>query len=221
MKPEIYGLLHLADSALPMGGFAFSNGLEAAAKTGLFSDHAGFRNYLSAYLEQLGDLELPFINSCYEAEAPSRAVEEWNALMLIPAIHRASTIQGRGWLRLLADLHPDTPIEDVRDFFRRDKRPVHFLPAFSMSMKQLQHSLSTCRQLFLYIMLRDQISAAIRLGLLGPSGGHALQAYLYPRCSEVEQAAAGKDYRDAARNCPALELVQGHHDRLYTRLFQN
>jgi urease accessory protein UreF len=65
MTLEPYTLMHLADSALPTGGFAFSQGLESMGKSGHLKSESDFREYLTAQLKTVGEFELPFMNSAY------------------------------------------------------------------------------------------------------------------------------------------------------------
>jgi urease accessory protein len=77
------------------------------------------------------------------------------------------------------------------------------------------------RRLHLFCLLRDQVSAAIRLGLVGPAEGHELQASLFGHCERLQRRSAERRHRDAWRCAPLIDLAQASHSRLYSRLFQN
>ena len=53
-----YELMHLADSALPAGGYAFSSGLESAYRLGLLSDEAALQEYIEGFLHGVATAEL-------------------------------------------------------------------------------------------------------------------------------------------------------------------
>ena len=100
-------LLHLVDSAIPTGSFAYSVGLESSISLGLIRGDGGLRNYLYAYLQQAVSLEIPFLNSCFHLETnQAEMAVEYDAQLLVPALHRASAVQGRTWLKLLAGFYP-------------------------------------------------------------------------------------------------------------------
>ena len=61
--PHLARLLHLADSALPTGSFAYSYGLESSVTFGLLRTEAELRAYLYSFLQQVVGFELPFITS--------------------------------------------------------------------------------------------------------------------------------------------------------------
>ncbi len=225
-------LLQLADSALPAGGFAFSNGLESLAKLGHLPTLSAFEEYLQGYLEQTGRAELAFLNSFMRSHSGTERAdfgeiaEEWNAFLTAPSSRRASLAQGRAWLQLMAGL--DSAVEgDIKRRFKEAgshpeaKLQMHLLPVFGLALAALGASESQARLLFLHTALRDQISSAIRLGLVGSMQGQVLHRAQLKRCERLEREAARLDFRVAVKSAPLLEVAQNHHERLYSRLFQS
>ena len=219
-------LLHLVDSALPTGSFAYSSGLESSVTLGLVPDEAGLRQYLYAYLQQAGSLELPFVNSCFEVgPALGRQLgpvaTDYDAQLLVPALHRASAAQGRTWLRLVTSFYPDADLAAVGDWFAGQQLPPHFTLAFALSLQRAGFALADVRAMLLHLLLRDQLSAAIRLGRLGPLAAHRLQHAFYAVFDHILAANAAKKYDEASRSAFLLDLAQGLHEELYSKLFQN
>ena len=62
---RLYPLMHLADSALPAGGYAFSNGLEGAYQLGLLDGSGTLEEFVHSALMAAAYGEIPFIHSCY------------------------------------------------------------------------------------------------------------------------------------------------------------
>jgi urease accessory protein len=85
----------------------------------------------------------------------------------------------------------------------------------------LNIELEPALRLFLFLVLRSGISAAIRLGIVGPLEGQALQWKLAPYAQSLVTPALQTTPADAAQTAPLLDLLQGTHDRLYSRLFQS
>lgn len=75
--------------------------------------------------------------------------------------------------------------------------------------------------MFLYMVLRDVISAANRLAIVGPRMAVATQMHLYPVVEEALQRAEGKGLEAVTQNHPILDIIQGAHDQLYSRLFNS
>ena len=68
--------------------------------------------------------------------------------------------------------------------------------------------------------LRDQLSAAIRLGFLGPLAGHRLQHDFYAVFEHLLSGQEGSSFGEASRSAFMLDVAQVLHEDLYSRLFQ-
>ena len=215
-------LLHLVDSAIPTGSFAYSYGLESSISLGLIRDDAGLRNYLYAYLQQVASLETPFLNSCFHSETDqAEMAAEYDAQLLVPALHRASAVQGRTWLKLLAGFYPAAGIGAITHWFATEDVPPHFTLAFGLGLRAAGYALSETRTMYLHMLLRDQLSAAIRLGFLGPLAGHRLQHDFYAVFEHLLVGQEGRGFGDASRSAFMLDVAQVLHEDMYSRLFQN
>ena len=218
-------LLHLVDSALPTGSFAYSYGLESSITTGLINSPSALRNYLYAYVQQAGSAELPFINSTFQLTEKSpgfaTVAEEYDAQLLVPALRNASAVQGRNWLKLLATFYPEAELDTITHWFVTQEIAPHFTLVFTLSLQRAGFALAELQAMYLHLLLRDQLSAAIRLGLLGPLAGHQLQHDFYAVFEHILARSAGKVYGEATRSAFVLEMAQVLHQNLYSRLFQN
>ncbi|MCC3157933.1 hypothetical protein LJ737_11845 [Hymenobacter sp. 15J16-1T3B] len=218
-------LLHLVDSAIPTGSFAYSYGLESSVTFGLIRSGFELRHYLYSFLQQAASLELPFLLSCSHhasLDAGLRPVaEEYDALLLVPALHRASLAQGKNWLRLLESFYPEAALDAIGAWFRETELPLHFVPAFGLALTRLDFPAPDIQAMYLHMALRDQISAAIRLGVIGPMEGHRLQHDFYAVFDELLASSAGRGYQQATRSAFLLDTAQSLHDDIYSKLFQN
>jgi urease accessory protein len=218
-------LLHLVDSALPTGSFAYSYGLESSITFGLVNTPFALRNHLYSYLQQAGSAELPFINSSFHLteESPEflTVAEEYDAQLLVPSLYRASAAQGRNWLKLLGSFYPNATLETIAEWFATQNIPPHFTLVFALALRRAGFALTEVQAMYLHMLLRDQLSAAIRLGFLGPLEGHRLQHDFYAVFEHILAAQAGKEYGEATRSAFLLDAVQVLHEDIYSKLFQN
>ena len=221
--PHLARLLHLADSALPTGSFAYSYGLESSLTFGLVRTETEFRAYLYSFLQQAVGLELPFISSAAQvAEAELAALfTEYDAQLLTPALYQASLTQGKNWLKLLATFYPEAGLAELSHELARQELPAHFAPLFGLSLGKAGFALPDIQAAYLHLTLRDQLSAAIRLGFIGPMAGHRLQHDFYEIFENLLDAADIRPYTEASRCTALLEVAQILHDDIYSRLFQN
>lgn len=88
-------------------------------------------------------------------------------------------------------------------------------------MKEAGATEAQVKELCLFTLLRDQISAAVRLGLIGPSAAQSIQSETEQGMGAVLAAAENKSAGDARRFTPMIEMAQMLHPALYTKLFQN
>ncbi len=218
-------LLHLVDSAIPTGSFAYSYGLESSLTFGLIDTPFALRNYLYSYLQQAGSAELPFINSAFrlteKAAEFQLLAEEYDAQLLVPALYKASAVQGRNWLKLLASFYPELGLATITDWFSGHNIPPHFTLVFTLALQRAGFALAELPAMYLHMLLRDQLSAAIRLGFLGPLEGHRLQHDFYAVFEHILAGQAGKEYGAATRSAFLLDVAQGLHADIYSKLFQN
>lgn len=217
--PHLARLLHLADSALPTGSFAYSNGLESSVTFGLVRTETEFRAYLYSFLQQAVGFELPFITSAatVASEELENLFTEYDAQLLTPALHQASLAQGKNWLQLLATFYPGKGLAELA----QQELPAHFVPLFGLSLGKIGFAVADIQATYLHLALRDQLSAAIRLGFIGPLAGHRLQHDFYGIFENLLASADIRPYTEASRCTLLLDVAQIFHDDLYSRLFQN
>ena len=218
-------LLHLVDSAIPTGSFAYSYGLESSLTFGLVNTPFDLRNYLYSYLQQAGSAELPFVHSTFQLTENSpefqTVAEEYDAQLLVPSLYKASAVQGRNWLKLLSTFYPEAELETIADWFSANTIPPHFTLVFTLALQRAGFALKELQTMYLHMLLRDQLSAAIRLGFLGPLKGHQLQHDFYAVFEHILAAQAGRGYGEATRSAFLLDAAQVLHGDIYSKLFQN
>jgi urease accessory protein len=220
--PHLARLLHLADSALPTGSFAYSYGLESSITFGLVRTETEFRSYLYSFLQQVMGFEIPFINSAASGtEELPILLTEYDAQLLTPVLHRASLTQGKNWLKLLATFYPEAGLAELGRDLARQQLPAHFVPLFGLSLGKTGFALPDIQTTYLHLALRDQLSAAIRLGFIGPMAGHLLQHDFYNIFESLLNSTDIRPYTAATRSTLLLDVAQMFHDDIYSRLFQN
>jgi urease accessory protein UreF len=68
---------------------------------------------------------------------------------------------------------------------------------------------------------RDQIAAAVRLGLLGPAAAQKIQAQILERVEANPDLDAELPVDSATKTSPFGEVGPGCHGFLYSKLFRN
>ena len=205
----------LADSAFPAGGFAHSGGLEAAWQHGEVRDAAELASFIESSLWQTASSMIPFLVAAHDD--PPR-LEQFDALcdafLSNHVANRASRLQGRAfWNSALRIFAPIEIANGQLGFY-------HFAPTFGAIARALRINRPAAAELFLFQGLRGLVAAAVRLGIAGPMEGQSLQHRLALRAREMLSLTEKRTVDEVASVAPLLEIWQGGHDRLYSRLFQ-
>jgi urease accessory protein len=215
-------LLQLADSAFPAGAFAHSGGLEAAVQLGEVTA-SSLERYALHSLEQAGAGALPMVTAAHAS--PERAAEldrRYDAFLTNHVANRASRALGKAWLAAASSAFGTTALRDLRAR-GRDERGFsgHFAPVFGTVAALLDIECHDAQRLFLFLHLRGLVSSAVRLGIVGPLEAQALQYRLADALESVLSRCAGLREYHLATTAPLVDIFQGHHDRLYSRLFSS
>ncbi|MEJ7601152.1 MAG: urease accessory UreF family protein [Kofleriaceae bacterium] len=208
-------VLQLADSAFPTGGFAHSGGLEALL-------HA---RAIGPVDELFHDLVLqtahgaaPIAGAAWDA--PDRLSELDRFTRATTWSHvaaRASRAQGKSLLDTATRAFELPALQAARAL------PLdgHLAPMWGFVMRTLDVTRDDALAGLLHVTLRGQLSAAIRLGAIGPTEAQAIHHRLHPVLDRALALARTLGLADVAQTAPVVELVQATHDRLYSRLFQS
>jgi len=202
-------LWQLADSAFPAGGFAHSFGFEALRALGMLRDEAELIGRLEELAWHTAYAVLPFVADAHAGDpvAADRACDRFTSNHVA---NRGSRAQGRAFLLAIAAVLEVRPV-----------LPFGHLPVAIGAALAGRLALADVRELVMYTAQRSALSAAVRLGVVGPLRAQRVLHEAAPAGARalVETAAlAGRDARSAS---PVLELAQASHDRLYARLFQS
>ena len=107
----------------------------------------------------------------------------------------------------------------ARETLVRGELEGHLAPAYGFVTRALDVSRDDALATFLHLGVRGVLSAAVRLGAIGPAESQAMHLRLH----RVLDGALARDLTldDLAQPSPIVELVQATQDRLYSRLFQS
>lgn len=217
-------LMWLASPALPIGGFSYSEGLEAAVDTARVTTEAEAADWL------LDQLELSLARGDLAAVAP--AIPAWRAadVSRIAALNtwvlqtresselRAQTEQmGRSlleWLRnhttasasqieLLAGLQPTYPL------------------AFALAASATSAPVRECLLAYAFGWAENMVQAAIKSVPLGQSAGQRILSALTAAIpAAIDHALSAPDHARQAFS-PMLAILSAQHEVQYSRLFRS
>jgi urease accessory protein len=226
-------LLHLCDSLFPIGAFAYSDGLEAAAAvtvrlrpdtTSDTTSASASGDVLSDWInvvldESIGRLEGPAVWQAWLAvvDGDWRAVatldEELTAIRPSSAARSASRAMGHRLLATWRALHPDDRLAHVPP---SSALPIAFAAACACGGVDRRESVEA----YAYTRLAATASVAMRLLPIGQTDAHRLLAAALrdvPRV--VDRIVAGGGRMESF--CPALDIATMTQQYLHSRLFRS
>lgn len=221
-----WSLWQLLDSVFPTGGFAHSSGLEAAVQIGSVADSITLQHFVLSCIQNTAALLLPFVfeaSQCSSIDLWKRLDSFLHAQLTNHVARRASITQGTALLRVASSVFVEIPqLKEMRAYaLKLDQTQVHHAPLFGFLCGLLGIDAMTAQRAFLFVTLRDLFSAATRLNVVGPLEAAQMQHRIATEAEAILSKYANRPIRDAHQTAPVMDVIQGFHDHLYSRLFRS
>ena len=217
-------LLWLASPALPVGGFSYSEGLEAAVEQGLLGNEAEVTAWLADQLQLgLARSELPVLAHAIGAwqqndQARIGELNNWVLHTRETSELRAQTEQmGRS---LTECLRQRSGIDPAQLAWLSDLPPTYPL-AFALAASSSGAPLHSCLVSFAFGWAENMVQATIKSMPIGQSGGQRILQQLMADIPGVVDSALALDFADQQAFTPGLAILSSQHEVQYSRLFRS
>jgi urease accessory protein len=211
-------LWQLVSPALPVGAYAYSDGLESAVEAGWVSGEADAFDWIEGLAgHALARLDLPVLARLYRASERREAepFAYWAARLLASRetaeLREADRRMGLALDRLLEEI----------GCARENGPPAGFAAAFSRAAVEWRIPLAEAAAAYAWIWCESRVAAAIKLVPLGQAAGQRILFHLAGRIPDLAARALCLDDDAIGAAAPGLAIASSRHERQYSRLFQS
>ena len=202
--------MHMADSALPVGGAAHSFGVETLAAEGVLTVEL-LPEFLRDYLDETGTLEAAFCRAAYGAAGQSWTALNQHLSARKPAreSREASLTLGRRFLQLFCTL----------EGCRMPAGDAHHATAFGYAGRTLGVAEELAAAVYLQQSMTALVSACQRLMPVGQQRAARMLWELKPAILRAAKESGARNIEAAPVFVPLVEMASMRHVALETRLF--
>jgi urease accessory protein len=222
--PSLLQLLWLASPALPVGGFSYSEGLEAAVEAGLADSESSACEWLVDQLHlSLARADLPVLAKAVGAWRRGdlchvRELNDWVLQTRETGEFRQQTEQmGRSLLDWLRN-HDDANAAHITACARM--QPTYPV-AFALAASPTAASVRDCLLAYAFGWAENMMQAALKSVPLGQSAGQRILARLARDIPAAVESALLLPDDERQAFSPMLAILSAQHETQYSRLFRS
>jgi len=223
---ELQRLFQLASPSLPVGAFAYSEGLEAAVEAGWLTTSADVQDWLAATLDECqARLDLPLclrLHAAWQDDDIER-VRLWSRFNLAVRETSERRAQERHLGTALASLlqamdMPEAAHWRIGGDYGAD---VSFAALFSLAAVRWQISAEDALAALAWAWLENQVLAAVKLVPLGQTQGQKLLFALADAVPGALAVAARLPDDELGGSLPGVTFACTAHETMYSRLYRS
>jgi urease accessory protein len=220
--PGLLRLLQLASPALPIGAFAYSQGLEAVVEQRTIHDETTAARFLEGVLaDGVARLELPYLLRLYHAfgAGDATAAERWSAELFASRETAERRLEDQHLGRSLARLLVDQGVSDAEPWCSSEV--VTHAALFALGGARFGVPEDALVTAFAFSWLESQVSALSRLVPLGQLAAQRVLAQVAARIPKAVELAEQLSDAELGATLPGLALASAWHETQYSRLFRS
>ncbi|MCI3923887.1 urease accessory protein UreF [Paenibacillus sp. TRM 82003] len=219
----------LLDSALPVGAFSHSFGLETAVQMGVVKTRADVGEYIRTMLAMSwAPMDVSAVKAVYRYGG---ALGDWDRVWALderlhcsrPGFETRDGMlkMGRRLLKLARAMHPELSWDGLEQAVRAEACPgthptVHGYVAYRLGVPEEEACVG-----YLYTCATLAVNTALRLMSIGQTEMQTLLAALLPEIEDAWSRVRDVEPDEACACTPAMDVYTMRHEELYSRLFMS
>ena len=215
-------LLRLSSPSLPIGAYAYSQGLEQAVEWGWVHDEASAGCWILGLLQRgLGQLDLPVLVRLHTAlgQADTDRIGYWTGFLRASREARELQEEDRALGRALALLLADLGCTRARPWVHHPDTTLAL--GFALAARHWDLEADAVLTAYAWSWIEHQVSAAVKLIPLGQTAGQRVLAQLLAQVPPVLAHAGVLADDDLGSLTLGQALACAAHETQYTRLFRS
>ena len=228
MPISLLHLLHLCDSALPIGSFSHSAGLETYVQEGLISDKIKAQEFVTGQLSQnIFFTDAAIVSMAYDAagnndrEEIIQLDEICTAVKLPEETRIASNKLGTRLLKIFPHNGSHILINDYKECINGRRAAGHYCVAFGLIAHALKIDKQEALTAFYYSAATGFVTNAVKLIPLGQQEGQEILMSLFPLIAELVERSLSPDKEMIGFCCAGFDIRSMQHEQLYSRLYMS
>jgi urease accessory protein len=220
---QLLRVLQLTDSLFPVGSFAYSDGLEAAATNGFIRDAGSLHTWLEHYVHSvfvpcdgLALLKSLRAAACVDWATIRMIDEELTALKPAAAARAASQSVGKRLVAAYPAVSQDVSLDKELQLTYWNAAVAYGIVFSRLGIDRRDALLG-----FGYARLAGMISAGMRVMALGQQKGQELLTSLLAELPEATDRILESEESPLRCFSPRMDIQQMNHRYLYSRLFRS
>ena len=223
-------ILQLSSVSLPVGGFAFSQGMEMAIESGWIRKLEDVEEWIRMQLkDSLAGIDLPILRESMLAteEGDEARLVFLNDLALASRetkeLRLTDTAMGEALLRLLKSLEfkGSESFKALKDSDPLNSREYSFVVLFGFACSRWDIPYEMAANGFLWSWLENQVAAATKLVPLGQTQAQQLLTKLQKAINDTVALSEQVNEENIGGGLPGMAIASALHERQYSRLFRS
>lgn len=218
---QLLRLMQLASPALPVGGFAYSQGMEWAVEHGVDTEDL-ISDWIFGIMEtSLSCLDLPVMKRLYDAwrRKDSLSIEKWSSFLYASRETAELRLEEEQTASALAKLLNDLNFEEASGWIRHPRRT--YCNMLAMAGSGWDIDFNQLASVYLWSWTENRVAAAIKAVPLGQTAGQRILSMAVVRIPECVRLGISIEDSEIGGTSFGQVMASALHETQRTRLFRS